>query len=82
MANEACLTKEPKGLSYFGKYLSIWVLLCIAGGIILGKLATSTMLFGLSSVAVLATVVGVLIKVTVMLMLVKICLKNKKLVCS
>ncbi len=37
-------------------------------------IATSTMLFGLSSGAALATVVGVLIEVPVMLMLVKICL--------
>jgi ACR3 family arsenite transporter len=36
-------------------------------------IATSTMLFGLSSGAALATVVGVLIEVPVMLMLVKIC---------
>jgi len=34
------------------------------------------MLFGLSSGAALATVVGVLIEVPVMLMLVKICLKT------
>jgi ACR3 family arsenite transporter len=39
-------------------------------------IATSTMLFGLSSGASLATVVGVLIEVPVMLMLVKICLKT------
>jgi ACR3 family arsenite transporter len=37
-------------------------------------IAASTMLFGLSSGAALATVVGVLIEVPVMLMLVKICL--------
>jgi ACR3 family arsenite transporter len=37
-------------------------------------IATSTMLFGLSSGAALATVVGVLIEVPVMLMLVKFCL--------
>jgi len=36
-------------------------------------LATSTMLFGLSSGAALATVVGVLIEVPLMLMLVKVC---------
>jgi ACR3 family arsenite transporter len=36
-------------------------------------IATSTMLFGLSSGAALATVVGVLIEVPVMLMLVKFC---------
>lgn len=39
-------------------------------------IATATMLFGLSSGAALATVVGVLIEVPVMLMLVKICLKS------
>ena len=41
-------------------------------------IATATMLFGLSSGAALATVVGVLIEVPVMLMLVKICLKTKR----
>ncbi len=39
-------------------------------------IATSVLLFGLSSGAALATVVGVLIEVPVMLMLVKICLKT------
>jgi ACR3 family arsenite transporter len=40
-------------------------------------IATATMLFGLSSGAALATVVGVLIEVPVMLMLVKICLHTR-----
>jgi ACR3 family arsenite transporter len=40
-------------------------------------IATATMLFGLSSGAALATVVGVLIEVPVMLMLVKICLRSQ-----
>jgi ACR3 family arsenite transporter len=40
-------------------------------------IATATMLFGLSSGAALATVVGVLIEVPVMLLLVKICLRTK-----
>ena len=39
-------------------------------------IATATMLFGLSSGAALATVVGVLIEVPVMLLLVKVCLKT------
>jgi len=39
-------------------------------------IATATLIFGLSSGAALATVVGVLIEVPVMLMLVKICLKT------
>ncbi len=41
-------------------------------------IATSTMLFGLSSGAALATVVGVLIEVPVMLWLVRICLRTQK----
>jgi len=40
-------------------------------------IATSTILFGLSSGASLATVVGVLIEVPVMLMLVKVCLRTR-----
>ena len=40
-------------------------------------IATSVMLFGLSSGAALATVVGVLIEVPVMLMLVRFCVKTK-----
>jgi ACR3 family arsenite transporter len=40
-------------------------------------IATSTILFGLSSGASLATVVGVLIEVPVMLMLVRICVRTK-----
>jgi ACR3 family arsenite transporter len=40
-------------------------------------IATATMLFGLSSGASLATVVGVLIEVPVMLMLVRICLRSE-----
>ena len=42
-------------------------------------IATSVMLFGLSSGAALATVVGVLIEVPVMLMLVSICKKTRHL---
>ncbi|MFW5751581.1 MAG: arsenic resistance protein, partial [Planctomycetota bacterium] len=41
-------------------------------------IATATMLFGLSSGAALATVVGVLIEVPVMLMLVKICTRTQR----
>ncbi len=42
-------------------------------------IATSAMLYGLSSGAALATVVGVLIEVPVMLMLVRVCLKTKNM---
>jgi ACR3 family arsenite transporter len=40
-------------------------------------IATATMLYGLSSGAALATVVGVLIEVPLMLMLVKFCVKTQ-----
>jgi len=39
MATAACIDKKPKGLSVFEKYLTLWVLLCIGAGILLGKLA-------------------------------------------
>ncbi|MBN2718485.1 MAG: ACR3 family arsenite efflux transporter [Deltaproteobacteria bacterium] len=37
--NEACISKEPKGLGFFERYLTGWVLLCIGLGIGLGNLA-------------------------------------------
>ena len=39
MVTKACITKKAKGLSVFERYLTLWVLLCIAAGIVLGKLA-------------------------------------------
>jgi ACR3 family arsenite transporter len=39
VATEAGITKKPKGLGFFEKYLTVWVILCIGVGIILGKLA-------------------------------------------
>ena len=39
MATKACITKEPAGLGFFERYLTLWVLLCIALGIVLGRLA-------------------------------------------
>jgi ACR3 family arsenite transporter len=39
MATEACVTKKPKGLGFFERYLTVWVLLCIGAGILLGELA-------------------------------------------
>jgi hypothetical protein len=37
MATEAQVTKATRGLTFFERYLSIWVILCIVAGIILGK---------------------------------------------
>jgi len=39
MANETHVIQESKGLSFFEKYLTLWVILCILAGIILGKVA-------------------------------------------
>jgi len=39
MVTDASMAKEPKGLSLFEKYLSVWVILCILAGIVLGKVA-------------------------------------------
>jgi ACR3 family arsenite transporter len=39
MPGEVCITKEPKGLGFFEKYLTVWVLLCIGIGILLGNFA-------------------------------------------
>jgi len=39
MAKEAPVTDKRKGLSFFEKYLTLWVILCILAGIILGKVA-------------------------------------------
>jgi ACR3 family arsenite transporter len=39
MPGEACITKEPKGLGFFEKYLTIWVFICIGIGILLGSYA-------------------------------------------
>ncbi len=36
---QACITKKPQGLGFFEKYLTVWVLLCIAAGILLGRVA-------------------------------------------
>jgi ACR3 family arsenite transporter len=39
MATEACITKKPQGLGFFERYLTVWVLLCIGIGILLGRVA-------------------------------------------
>jgi ACR3 family arsenite transporter len=39
MENDNLSQKKGKGLNIFEKYLTIWVVLCIVGGIVLGKLA-------------------------------------------
>src|SRR4030042_3425027 len=39
MVEKANTVKNAKGLNVFEKYLTLWVALCIIGGIVLGKIA-------------------------------------------
>ena len=39
MKSNACITKQPQGLGFFEKYLTLWVALCIVAGIALGSVA-------------------------------------------
>ena len=36
----ACQLNEKRKLNIFEKYLTVWVLLCIGSGIIIGKIAS------------------------------------------
>jgi ACR3 family arsenite transporter len=45
MSTEACITKQPQGLSFFEKYLTVWVLVCVAVGIVLGSAAPGVAAF-------------------------------------
>lgn len=60
--------KVNTGISVFQKYLTVWVVLCMV----------AIALFGATSPAALATTVGVLTEVPVMLMLVKIANSTRK----
>lgn len=42
MAAQACITKKAKGLSFFEKYLTVWVGLCIVAGMLLGSFSPET----------------------------------------
>ncbi|MDI6773238.1 MAG: ACR3 family arsenite efflux transporter [bacterium] len=41
MAPKTGVSTQPKGLSIFERYLTLWVVLCVGGGIVLGKTAPS-----------------------------------------
>ncbi len=77
MAGEGPITEQPKGLNVFERYLTIWVLLCIAGGIILGKLApgVATYLDGLAIYVNNAPVVSIPIAVCLFFMMYPIMVK-------
>ena len=77
MEDKACITKQPKGLSVFERYLSVWVILCIVMGILLGKLApkAATFLDGLAIYVNEAPVVSIPIAVCLFLMMYPIMVK-------
>jgi ACR3 family arsenite transporter len=77
VATEACITKEPKGLSVFEKYLTVWVILCIVVGIVMGKVApgAATFLDGLALYVDEAPVVSIPIAVCLFLMMYPIMVK-------
>ena len=77
MSAEACITKEPKGLSFFEKYLTVWVLLCIVAGIALGRIAPDvpTYLDGISLYVGEAPVVSIPIAVCLFFMMYPIMVK-------
>lgn len=77
MATEACITKEPKGLGFFERYLTVWVLLCIAVGIVMGKVApqVARSLDGMALVVDGAPVVSIPIAVALFFMMYPIMVK-------
>ena len=77
MEDKACITKEPKGLSSFERFLSVWVILCIVVGIVLGKLApkVATFLDGLAFYVNEAPVVSIPIAICLFFMMYPIMVK-------
>ena len=77
MSAEACVTKEPKGLGFFEKYLTVWVLLCIVAGIALGTFAPGIAIYldGLSLYVDEAPVVSIPIAVCLFFMMYPIMVK-------
>ncbi len=77
MATEACITKEAKGLGFFERYLTVWVILCILAGIVLGKLTpgVATFLDGLSINVSGAPVVSIPIAICLFFMMFPIMVK-------
>jgi len=65
MAGEAGAGKQTRALGSFDRYLTLWVLLCIVAGIVLGRLApgTAKLLDGLSIYSGGAPVVSIPIAV-------------------
>jgi len=74
---EACRTDEAKGLGFFERYLTVWVILCILAGIALGKVAPGVAKFldGLAICVGDAPVVSIPIAVCLFFMMYPIMVK-------
>ncbi len=77
MATEACVTKQPQGLGFFERYLTLWVLLCIGAGILLGRIApgVATTLDGMTIDVNGAPVVSIPIAIALFFMMYPIMVK-------
>jgi ACR3 family arsenite transporter len=77
MATKACIDKTPGGLGFFERWLTLWVILCIAAGILLGKLAPNitASLDGLSIMSGDAPVISIPIAVCLFFMMYPIMVK-------
>ncbi|MBN2585907.1 MAG: ACR3 family arsenite efflux transporter [Candidatus Fermentibacteraceae bacterium] len=77
MAAKACITKKSGGLGFFERWLTLWVVLCIAFGILLGKLAPNiaSALDGLSIMSGGAPVISIPIAVCLFFMMYPIMVK-------
>jgi len=77
MTNDNSIQKQGKGLNIFEKYLTVWVGLCIVGGIVLGKFAPAVATY-LDSLAIYvnkAPVVSIPIAVCLFFMMYPIMVK-------
>jgi ACR3 family arsenite transporter len=79
MKNDAANTDERKMTSVFERYLSVWVLLCIVGGILLGKIApgVAQTLDGMAITVNGAPVVSIPIAVCLFFMMYPIMVKDR-----
>jgi ACR3 family arsenite transporter len=77
LTSRSCITKVPGRLGFFERYLTAWVLMCIAGGIALGKIAPGAARFldGLSIDVNGAPIVSIPIAVCLFFMMYPIMVK-------
>ena len=77
MAKEANITKEARDLGFFERYLTLWVVLCIGAGILIGKIApgVATSLDGMAITVGDAPVVSIPIAICLFFMMYPIMVK-------